>query len=107
MVEKQAGYGGDIRPIQLAPGLQQLTDAVDVPALGFHLLQIVEQSRGALLLRSGYREEITAASPPGVDDVGDLVVRVEPEVPGWLDERRVNDRIFDDRIGHGPTPHGC
>src|SRR5262249_24213697 len=90
-----------------APVLDQLPDAVDVAALFFLLFQRVEQARRALLLRRGDREEIAAAAPPFVDDAGDLIVRVEPEVPRWLPVWRIQSRIVNGcNHRHSMTPSG-
>jgi hypothetical protein len=39
-------------------------------------------------------KEVTAASPTSVDDVGDLAVRVEAEVPSRLVVARVQDLVL-------------
>src|SRR5882724_7298858 len=93
-------HGRDVRPTKVAPSLHQSPDAVNVPALGLLLLGGVEQSWRDLLLRGRDGKNVTAAPPARVDDVGDLVVRVEAEMSSRLAIRGVQDRIFDDNLGH-------
>jgi hypothetical protein len=88
-----AGDAGDVRPTQVAPGLPQLPDAIAVPPRGLRLLQGVEQARSAPLLRRGEGEKVTAVPPAGVGGAGDLVVGVEPEVPGRRAVGRVPNRV--------------
>src|SRR5205807_1009121 len=59
------------------------------------------QPRRALLLGRGDGEEVAAAPPPGVDGAGDLVVRVEAEVPSRLAVGRIQDRVVDGNRLHG------
>ena len=59
----------------------------------------------ALLLRLGDRDEVGAEPAPVDDLVGDAVV-VEAEVPGRLVERRVEDRVLDDDVGHDSSLPG-
>ena len=77
-------------------------------ALGLLLLDGVEQSRRGFLLWRSDRKEVATTAPAGLGGVRDLVVRVEAEVLSRLVKGRVQDRIFDDGLGHGATfGHAC
>src|SRR5207244_10206054 len=91
-------------PPPVAPELDELPDLVDVPTLGLLFVHLVEQPLPALLFRGRDGKEVTAAPPPWVDRVGDLVVRVEPEVPRRLAVGRVQNRVVDGGLRQRSAP---
>ena len=67
----------------IAPQLDLLPNAINVPAVGLRLLRGVEQSRRDFLLRRSDGEEITAAPPASVGPPDPDDEPVLPEVE-WL-----------------------